>query len=88
MSSVVALMGMLATVSLIAASILAYHMIQMQRELDTLRETLRAFGRRIGAPIHELPPERPIVDEWAPDAVVDTTEVDREWKLPRSLRRD
>ena len=87
-AALIALAGLLATVSMMCMLILAYHALQTQRELDKLREIVRGIGLRVGVSIHELPPERPVIDEWAPDAVVDTSEADREWKLPRSLRRD
>lgn len=83
---VIALAGFLGVVSIIACSILAYHAFYVQRELDQLREIVRGIGLRVGSPPSELPPARDLVDEYAPDAIIDDTASPLEWRLPRSLR--
>ena len=85
MSEVGALAGLIATVALIACAILIYHQVQMQRQLDNLQESVRSLGIHMKVPEHELPPSLSS-DEYAPDAVVDTVEAEREWQLPREWR--
>ena len=59
MSEVGALAGLIATVALIACAILIYHQVQMQRQLDSLQESVRSLGIHMKVPEHELLGTRP-----------------------------
>lgn len=84
MSELAAFAGFLATTSLIVVAIVAYASHQQAKEIERLREMVRGIGLRVGSPESELPPPRPVVDEYARDAIIDDDSVNREWQVPRS----
>lgn len=86
MSDMAAFAGALSTIMSILVAVLAYQQWQHRRELDQLRDSMRNIGARLEMPQHELPPLPSAADEYAPDAVVDEESVEREWRLPTSLR--
>ena len=86
MNDVLALVGAMAVFNVIATAILIYHVSTQQRRVDRLEDIVRSLGMRIGSPPNELPPVRDVVDEYAPDAVIDDETVQREWQLPRNWR--
>ena len=88
MSEIAALAGLLATVSLIACAILIYHAVLLQAQVNKLQEIVRQLGVHMRVPVDELPPPPFSVDEYAPDAIVDVADADREWELPRNWRRN